>query len=138
MLHSLTIKTSISPRNPLNVTIIICLHLRFITDYPHGAASPGDERLSAWIRERWTTQGLDSVKSYWYNTLLSFPDKDHPSTVSLVNQKGETVFSSQIMEPDITPGSTKQDDRIPPFISFSPSGNVEVNAFDYVTEIVLL
>lgn len=49
------------------------------------ASSPRDEALVRLLLERWqdTATGLDSAKSYEYNVLLSFPNRDQPNVVEV-------------------------------------------------------
>lgn len=60
-----------------------------MSKYPHNAGTEGDERLASWMEDMWKKNGLDNVKRYWYNVLLSFPDTESPNTVSLIDSSGK-------------------------------------------------
>lgn len=57
------------------------------------ATSPRDEALVQLLLGRWkdTVTGLDSVKTYEYTVLLSFPSAEQPNTVEVGEVKSRNV-----------------------------------------------
>ncbi len=56
-------------------------HLQILSEVPHLAGQNRDEFLTEYIRQQWVDFGLEEVSVQGYETLLSFPDKDHPNLV---------------------------------------------------------
>ena len=118
------------------IILLWSISSRFLSERPHNAGTPGDERLATRIRQTWKDQGMD-VKQYWYNVLLSFPDRDSPNKVSLLDHTGTVRFSSQTVETPLTSG-TNISEMIPPFNAYSPSGDVEVIFYSFTQSLMIL
>lgn len=64
-------------------------YCRYLTKSSHLAGQDQDLIQAQYIKEQWENQGLDSVDILGYDVLLSYPEEDNPSTVSLLDDSGK-------------------------------------------------
>ncbi|KAK6181051.1 hypothetical protein SNE40_008990 [Patella caerulea] len=98
-------------------------YLRALTEKPHIAGSPEDEDTVNYIKEFWENVGFDDVQTATYDILLSYPDKDNPNMIELLNENDEVIYQTPIEEDVLTPGKNNTE-GIPPFNAYSPKGIV--------------
>ncbi|KAK6181050.1 hypothetical protein SNE40_008989 [Patella caerulea] len=99
-------------------------YLKALTEKPHIAGSPEDEdTLVNYIKEFWENVGFDDVQTATYDILLSYPDKDNPNMIELLNENNEVIYQTPIEEDILTPGKNNTE-GIPPFNAYSPKGIV--------------
>ncbi|XP_005351841.1 N-acetylated-alpha-linked acidic dipeptidase-like protein [Microtus ochrogaster] len=98
-------------------------NLRELSKEPHVASSPRDEALVRLLLERWqdTATGLDSAKSYEYNVLLSFPNRDQPNVVEVVGPDGTVLHSFVPREKNLT-GEQGEPNVLQPYAAYAPAG----------------
>jgi len=99
---------------------------RNFTGKPHFAGTTGEKETAMYIRDTWIQQGLDSVRMVPYKILLSYPDRDDPSRITLHDENNKAVYVTQLVEKILRP-EQNQSDVFSPFNVFSPSGDVKVN-----------
>lgn len=106
-----------------NILLIVYFNHRYLTAHPHIAGEQRDFDLVNNLKTRFVEYGLDSVTSAPYEVLLSYPDKNNPNKVLLVNSTGAVLFDSTSTESNIShlPGVIR------PFLAYSPSGVVNVS-----------
>ncbi|XP_076855102.1 aminopeptidase NAALADL1 [Brachyhypopomus gauderio] len=101
-------------------------NLRELTRVPHMATTAGDEATVQYMLKRWRDKdtGLDAAWREDYRIYLSFPDKDTPNTVSVVNTSGSVLYAAQDKEKAYL---LKQDDPevVQPYAAYGPAGHVE-------------
>ncbi|CAO2584405.1 Aminopeptidase NAALADL1 [Lemmus lemmus] len=98
-------------------------NLRELSKEPHVASSPRDEALVSLLLERWqdTATGLDSAKTYGYNVLLSFPNREQPNVVEVVGPNGSVFHSFQPGEKNLT-GEQVGPNVLQPYAAYAPAG----------------
>ncbi|XP_022242657.1 uncharacterized protein LOC106460275 [Limulus polyphemus] len=95
-------------------------NLRYLTEQTHLAGTARNNELARYIRDTWKAQGLDKVDLVPYDILLSYPDKDKPNKVHIVDDNERIIFSSSHLEdPTASPK-----DIIPAFNGYAPRGDV--------------
>lgn len=68
--------------------------LRSLTHLPHLGGTVEEHRMSALISDTWHRQGMDEVHMVPYEVLLSYPSKEVPNLVRLVDQDGAATWVS--------------------------------------------
>ena len=68
---------------------------------------------------------MTGVKTLPYKVTLSYPDKDSPNRIVLVDGSGDVVHTSQLAEKILSPDQNHSD-VVPPFIAFSAPGTPKV------------
>jgi N-acetylated-alpha-linked acidic dipeptidase len=96
-----------------------------MTAKPHLAGTSGERQLAEYIESTWKLQGLDPVQMVSYDILLSYPDKNDPSRITLYDENNQTVYVTQLVEKILRP-EQNQSDVVPPFNVFSPPGHMRV------------
>ena len=91
--------------------------------------TPGENKLADEMMSEWTRQGLDHVSRVTYDVLLSYPDKDNPNVIYLLDDKDTAQFTTQLAE-EILSEDQDHPDVVPPFNAYSPAGNVQVLLFE--------
>ncbi|XP_014674344.1 PREDICTED: N-acetylated-alpha-linked acidic dipeptidase 2-like isoform X2 [Priapulus caudatus] len=107
--------TQIDPEN-------IRTYLRYFTSTSHLAGDEQDRIQAEYVKKLWQDQGLDSVDLQSYDVLLSYPDVNSPNTVSLLDDKGTAVYTTDVQEKPLTDDQADADNIIPPFHAYSASG----------------
>ncbi|KAG8580015.1 hypothetical protein GDO81_007084, partial [Engystomops pustulosus] len=101
-------------------------NLRILSVKPHFATSEADESLVQLLLSRWNDAkiGLDEAKEERYHVFLSFPDKNQPNSVKVLNQDGTTSFTSKEKESELTTDQTDPN-ILQPFLAYAPNGTVK-------------
>ncbi|KAJ8280424.1 hypothetical protein GJAV_G00054410 [Gymnothorax javanicus] len=99
-------------------------HLRKFTRLPHLAGTEQNLRLAQQIRDEWVQFGLDSVEIVPYDVLLSYPNQTSPNFISIIDDRGNQVFSTSLSEP-VPQGYENISDIVPPYSAFSAKGQPE-------------
>jgi len=89
------------------------------------AGTDGEERLALEMLAEWERQGLDHVSRVTYDVLLSYPDKNKPNLIYLLDEHGTVNFTTQLEE-QIVRGDQNHTDVVPPFNAYSPAGTPQV------------
>ncbi|XP_070181932.1 putative N-acetylated-alpha-linked acidic dipeptidase [Littorina saxatilis] len=92
-------------------------NLRRITEKPHIAGEQADFDLVTYLKDAFTSYGLDSVKAAPYDVLLSYPDDNNPNSVQLLDASGNVTFDSLSAESNIS----LEEGVVPPFNAYSPA-----------------
>uniref|UniRef100_A0AAQ6ARD7 Aminopeptidase NAALADL1 n=1 Tax=Amphiprion ocellaris TaxID=80972 RepID=A0AAQ6ARD7_AMPOC len=107
-------------------TIHIQENLRELTDVPHMATTPGDEKTVQTMLRRWqdADTGLDDAWREEYNVYLSFPDPNNPNKVTVVDAANTVQHSIREREKAYT---SDQDDPevVQPYAAYSPAGHAK-------------
>ncbi|KAG8522717.1 Aminopeptidase NAALADL1 [Galemys pyrenaicus] len=98
-------------------------NLRELSRKPHLATTARDEELVQLLLQRWRDpeSGLDSAQASQYEVLLSFPGREQPNRVDVVDPTGKVQFSCRQSEEDLT-GEQGDPDVVPPYAAYSPPG----------------
>lgn len=101
-------------------------NLRELTAVPHMATSAGDEKTVQLMLKRWQDPefGLDDAWREEYAVYLSFPDRDNPNKVTVVNPSGTVLHSVREKEINYT-DDQNHPDVVQPYAAYSPSGHVQ-------------
>ena len=100
--------------------------IRFLSSVPHLAGTAQDLEIATWVRNQFIQGGLDRAYLVPYQVLLSYPDKDQPNLVSLIDSSGNTNFTTSGRQ---TPLWSKEEFSPivqPNFNAYSASGTVQV------------
>ncbi|XP_031569805.1 N-acetylated-alpha-linked acidic dipeptidase 2-like [Actinia tenebrosa] len=95
----------------------------YLTKFPHIAGSKRNNELAREIARRWEHYGFDKVELARYDILLSLPDPNNPSSVSIVDNEGRTRLQFPLKEKAVLP-SEESPDVLPPFLTVTPNGTV--------------
>ncbi|XP_038074787.1 N-acetylated-alpha-linked acidic dipeptidase 2-like [Patiria miniata] len=99
-------------------------YLRKLTSTPHLAGTPADKSNADYVRDEWIKYGLEPVRQNAYNVLLSYPSKEDPNYVSVLNSDNTQFFQSQAEEPPLDVG-TLSNDTVRPFNAYAANGTVQ-------------
>ncbi|XP_062874192.1 aminopeptidase NAALADL1 [Trichomycterus rosablanca] len=101
-------------------------NLRVLTRVPHMATSAGDEATVEYMLKRWHDKdsGLDAAWREDYRVYLSFPDKDQPNKVSVVNSSDAVLYTAREKEKPYFP-EQENPDVVQPFAAFGPAGHAK-------------
>ncbi|CAG0891741.1 unnamed protein product [Darwinula stevensoni] len=69
-------------------------HLRQLTREPHVAGTEEELDTARYVRDKFLEYHLDSVKVVPYDVLLSYPDREKPNKVYVLDEAGDIVFST--------------------------------------------
>ncbi|XP_043547477.1 N-acetylated-alpha-linked acidic dipeptidase 2 isoform X1 [Chiloscyllium plagiosum] len=97
------------------------VYLRNWTRFPHLAGTEKSLQLAQQIQTQWKNWGLDSVELVHYDVLLSYPNKNNPNYISIIDENGNSIFNTSFFEP-LPPGYENVEDHITPFNAYSPAG----------------
>ncbi|XP_072031805.1 N-acetylated-alpha-linked acidic dipeptidase 2-like isoform X2 [Amphiura filiformis] len=103
---------------------VIKENLRTLTAKPHLAGTPADKENAEYVKDKWDEHGLDSARIVPYNVLLSYPLKEKPNFVYILNPNGTEFYKSDPEEKDLDDGD-KHPDTVPPFNAYAAEGTVE-------------
>ncbi|XP_075919819.1 putative N-acetylated-alpha-linked acidic dipeptidase isoform X1 [Petromyzon marinus] len=100
-------------------------HLWDLTREPHMAGTAASLRLARILRAQWLSWGVDEAELVHYDVLLSYPDTQRPSGVSLLDGGGHAVFNSSPTESVVPQEHADVAAIVPPFNAFSAQGEPE-------------
>ncbi|XP_023932658.1 N-acetylated-alpha-linked acidic dipeptidase 2-like [Lingula anatina] len=106
-------------------------YLRDLTAHPHLAGTAADLSTAQNLSEFWKQQSFSRVSIVPYRVLLSYPDKENPNLVYLLDSNGQTLHRTQKMEKILRP-EQNQSDVVPPFHAYSKPGSVTSEKLIYV------
>ena len=96
-----------------------------MTSIPHLAGTPQDLEQAEWIKEQFLNFGLDQATVIPYRVLLSYPDKEKPNQIHLIDQNGKTNYSTSGRQTPLTAEeSTSSVPVAPNFSAYSKNGTV--------------
>lgn len=96
-----------------------------LTEKPHLGGTEENHELGRKLKEFWEKNGFDHVTMTPYQVLLSYPNMSNLNFVELLDEKGNTVYKSNLTEPILTAEEDKPD-VVPPFNAYSPPGDIKV------------
>ena len=99
-------------------------YLQFLSKEPHIAGLRRDRELTNWIKNTWEDAGLDHVNLEEYDYMLSWPNQSNPNKIRIIDDNGNTRFTSQHKEKELRKGDDHPD-FVHAFNAFSPAGTVE-------------
>ncbi|KAI8504230.1 hypothetical protein Bbelb_182980 [Branchiostoma belcheri] len=101
-------------------------NLRYLTSKPHLAGTPESKEHADWVVQKWREQGLDDSYLTDYNILLSYPDRDSPSYIALLDVNGIEQFRTAVFE-EAVDAETEQwlSSIVQPFNAYSAPGTVQ-------------
>lgn len=70
---------------------IFLLFCRFFSEKPHVAGSPRQKELADELEKRWKDYGFDKVEKPEYKALLSFPDTENPTRITIKYKNGTII-----------------------------------------------
>uniref|UniRef100_A0AAR2KP82 Aminopeptidase NAALADL1 n=1 Tax=Pygocentrus nattereri TaxID=42514 RepID=A0AAR2KP82_PYGNA len=101
-------------------------NLKELTKVPHMATTAGDEATVQFMLRRWQDKdsGLDAAWREDYRVYLSFPNKDTPNKVTVVNPDDAVLHTVQEKEKAYYP---EQDDPevVQPYAAYGPAGHAK-------------
>ena len=68
----------------MNTNLFILIS-RYFSQSPHIAGTVRQKELADFLASKWKEYGFDRVEMPEYKVLLSYPEKDKPNIVSIVN-----------------------------------------------------
>ncbi|KAJ7371545.1 hypothetical protein OS493_024885 [Desmophyllum pertusum] len=96
----------------------------YFTKRPHVAGGEQNKKLGEYIRDKWLSYKFDHVEMVQYDVLLSMPPRDKPNVVKILNTTdGSALWKVQGPEKIAEP-SENDSLVLPPFLGYSPPGNV--------------
>ncbi|XP_042226493.1 putative N-acetylated-alpha-linked acidic dipeptidase isoform X1 [Homarus americanus] len=99
-------------------------NLRHLTLKPHVAGTPAELETAKWVEETWRAQGMDEVHQVAYQVLLSYPEKDTPNLVRILNDSGAAVWTSPGRQKPLYAPEEASPDVLPDFNAYSAPGSV--------------
>ncbi|XP_035677348.1 N-acetylated-alpha-linked acidic dipeptidase 2-like [Branchiostoma floridae] len=101
-------------------------NLRYLTSGPHLAGTPESKAYADWVVQKWREQGLDDAYVTNYNILLSYPDRDSPSYIALLDENDRERFRTAVFE-EAVDAETEQwlSSIVQPFNAYSAPGTVQ-------------
>ncbi|CAH1264526.1 NAALAD2 [Branchiostoma lanceolatum] len=104
-------------------------NLRYLTSGPHLAGTPESKAYADWVLQKWREQGLDDAYVTDYNILLSYPDRESPSYIALLDGSGTERFRTAVFEKAVDAETEEWlSSIVQPFNAYSAPGTVEVGA----------
>ncbi|XP_048581460.1 N-acetylated-alpha-linked acidic dipeptidase 2 isoform X2 [Nematostella vectensis] len=97
--------------------------LRHFSHRPHIGGSEESHRQAFEIRDTWQKYGFDKVELTSYDVMLSYPQANQVNTAKIISNTGDVIYKTRTQEKVYEP-SEKDPSAIPPFLAYSPSGNV--------------
>ncbi|XP_066975431.1 putative N-acetylated-alpha-linked acidic dipeptidase [Macrobrachium rosenbergii] len=70
-------------------------YIGYLSSHPTAGGTEGEWEKATWVQKIWEEQGMDGVHLVPYNVLFSYPKRDTPNVVRLVNQNGQVAWSAQ-------------------------------------------
>ncbi|KAK3886158.1 hypothetical protein Pcinc_009660 [Petrolisthes cinctipes] len=99
---------------------------RYLTQRPHVAGTKAEMENAMWVADRWREQGWDQVHLVPYQVLLSYPKNDTPNLVSVLDESGVEMWTSQGWQDPLYAPEEFSSEILPNFNAFSAPGQVEV------------
>eukprot|EP00058_Branchiostoma_floridae_P021302 XP_002606792.1 hypothetical protein BRAFLDRAFT_114693 [Branchiostoma floridae] len=98
----------------------------YLTSGPHLAGTPESKAYADWVVQKWREQGLDDAYVTNYNILLSYPDRDSPSYIALLDENDRERFRTAVFE-EAVDAETEQwlSSIVQPFNAYSAPGTVQ-------------
>ena len=115
----------------------VCVRYRMLTVDPHIAGSDRNDKLAGDLVTQWNSYGFDSVQTYNYTVLLTFPNKSSLNVLNIVSNNGSAnvLFEANTtLEKPLAPGEDNPN-VAPPYNAYSGIGTVNVSDI-YVCYIV--
>ncbi|KFO09723.1 N-acetylated-alpha-linked acidic dipeptidase 2 [Balearica regulorum gibbericeps] len=100
--------------------------LRSFTKLPHLAGTEQNLLLAKQIQRQWKEFGLDSAELVHYDVLLSYPNEKQPNYISVIDDQGNEIFNTSLVEPP-PQGYENVSDILPPYNAFSAQGVPEAD-----------
>ena len=100
-----------------------------LTVDPHIAGSDKNDELAGDLVTRWNSYGFDSVQTYNYTVLLTFPNKSSLNVLNIVssNNSSDVLFEANTtLEKPLAPGEDNPN-VVPPYNAYSGIGTVNVS-----------
>ncbi|XP_066511158.1 aminopeptidase NAALADL1-like [Hoplias malabaricus] len=99
-------------------------NLKALTMVPHMATTAGDEATVEYMLKRWQDKdsGLDAAWREDYRVYLSFPNKDRPNKVTVVNSTDGVLHLLQEKEMAYTPDQLDPE-VVQPYAAYGPAGH---------------
>ena len=100
-----------------------------LTVDPHIAGSDKNDELAGDLVTRWNSYGFDSVQTYNYTVLLTFPNKSSLNVLNIVssNNSSDVLFEANTtLEKPLAPGEDNPN-VAPPYNAYSGIGTVNVS-----------
>lgn len=102
---------------------------RYLSSVPNLAGTPQDLEVARWVHDRFIKGGLDEAHLVPYKVLLSYPDKNNPNQVSLLDPDGKVNFTTSGRQTPLFSSEEFSPLVQPNFNAYSANGTVEVNVF---------
>ena len=105
-----------------------------LTVDPHIAGSDKNNELAGDLVTRWNSYGFDSVQTYNYTVLLTFPNKSSLNVLNIVssNNSSDVLFEANTtLEKPLAPGEDNPN-VVPPYNAYSGIGTVNVSDIYYL------
>eukprot|EP01137_Pigoraptor_chileana_P024408 Opistho-2@92314 len=106
--------------------------LREYTRRPHLAGTPSDIATAVYTRQLLEDAGFEDITLDVYNVLLTYPHGDNKTSVSLIASDNTETWRAHATEDGLPIDGDHNDEAVPPYIAFSPSGNVTSTCLVYV------
>ncbi|XP_047486608.1 putative N-acetylated-alpha-linked acidic dipeptidase [Penaeus chinensis] len=98
--------------------------LRNLTTLPHLGGTAEEWQMSTLISDTWRQQGMDEVHMVPYEVLLSYPSKEVPNLVRLVDQFGGAAWTSAAKQKPLYSPEESNPDVPFTFNGYAAPGNV--------------
>lgn len=99
---------------------------RHLSSVPNLAGTPQDLEVATWVRDRFMEGGLDEAHLVPYKILLSYPDKENPNRVSLLDSNGKVNFTTSGRQTPLFSAEEFSPLVQPNFNAYSANGTVQV------------
>ena len=93
---------------------------------PHLAGTTQDLEIAAWVRDRFLQNGLDEAHLVPYKVLLSYPDKERPNQVFLLDSLGQINYSTSGKQTPLFASEEFSPLVQPNFNAYSATGTAQV------------
>ncbi|XP_065560263.1 N-acetylated-alpha-linked acidic dipeptidase 2-like isoform X1 [Artemia franciscana] len=106
-------------------------NLQYLTSQPHVGGTKADYEQAAYLKEVWSSQGVDKVEIKEYQVLLSYPSESKASGVQIIDETGRIKFTASLFETPVD-GSFYDKSVLPAYLAYSASGIIEEDHLIYV------
>ncbi|KAK4016643.1 hypothetical protein OUZ56_031605 [Daphnia magna] len=100
-------------------------YLKYLSSVPNLAGTPQDLEVARWVHDRFIKGGLDEAHLVPYKVLLSYPDKNNPNQVSLLDSDGKVNFTTSGRQTPLFSSEEFSPLVQPNFNAYSANGTVE-------------
>lgn len=97
---------------------------RTLSSVPHIAGLEQDLRQAEWVRQKFIEYGLDKAEVIPYRVLLSYPDKELPNKVHILDSQGNAQFTTLGKQIPLFHPDEDSELVLPNFSAFSKPGTV--------------